>query len=123
MFHPGVLSDIPTWSHLMDFCSLTFLFFVIHCSSPLSPVSLVFASHSMKKDCAIPKVYYLEVVCFLTFNVASMIGNFATLKIKCPGPRIIWIPVVLRTLLIPFFMFCNYKVGRNTTWCYLIVAP
>ena len=64
----------------------------------------------MKKDGFIPEVYYLDIVCFLTFNVAGMMGNFVTLKVKCPGPGTIWIPVVLRTLFIPFLMFCNYKV-------------
>ena len=55
-------------------------------------------------------LYYYEIVCFLTFNVASMIGNFVTLKAKCPGPGKVWIVVVLRTFFIPIFMFCNYKV-------------
>ncbi|KIH52910.1 hypothetical protein ANCDUO_16979, partial [Ancylostoma duodenale] len=26
-----------------------------------------------------------------------------------PKPRFLWIPVVLRMLFIPFFMFCNYQ--------------
>jgi len=68
-----------------------------------------------QKDGIIPEVYYLDIVCFLTFNVAGMIGNFITLKVKYPGPGTIWIPVVLRTLFIPFLMFCNYKPeDRNT---------
>ena len=26
-----------------------------------------------------------------------------------PGPRWVWIPVLLRALFIPFFMFCNFN--------------
>ena len=55
----------------------------------------------------------MDIVCFLTFNVASMMGNFVTMKAKCPGPGKIAIPVVLRTLFIPILMFCNYMV---CTW-------
>jgi len=60
-------------------------------------------------------LYYYEIVCFLTFNVASMIGNFVTLKAKCPGPGKVWIVVVLRTLFVPILMFCNYKPEERRT--------
>jgi len=29
--------------------------------------------------------------------------------LKQPGPRFLWIPVVLRVLFIPFFLLCNYQ--------------
>ena len=44
-----------------------------------------------------------------------MVGNFVTRKLKRPGPRFIWIPIVLRTLFVPLLMFCNYAPhSRNT---------
>jgi len=31
-----------------------------------------------------------------------------------PGPRWTWLPVMLRALFIPFFMFCNFKPEKRT---------
>ena len=31
-----------------------------------------------------------------------------------PGPRWLWIPVLLRLLFIPFFMFCNVKPATRS---------
>ena len=44
-----------------------------------------------------------------------MVGNFASFKWKHPGPRHIWIVVVLPTLFVPFLMFCNYKPDVRRT--------
>jgi len=61
------------------------------------------------------QIYYYDILCFLTFYLSSMIGNFVTLKVKCPGPRTIVIPVVLRTLFVPILMFCNYMPEKRRT--------
>jgi len=61
------------------------------------------------------KIYYMDIICFLTFNISSMIGNFVTLKVKCPGPRTIVMPVVLRTLFVPILLFCNYRPQERHT--------
>lgn len=53
--------------------------------------------------------YFTLIVCFLNFNIASVIGTCLPNLLKFPGPRYFWILVVLRALLIPFFLMCNYR--------------
>ncbi|RWS23943.1 equilibrative nucleoside transporter 3-like isoform X2 [Leptotrombidium deliense] len=48
-----------------------------------------------------------------------MIGNVIPNWITFPGPKYLWIPVALRTLLLPFFFFCNYK-PKYRVWPVLI---
>ncbi|XP_054167111.1 equilibrative nucleoside transporter 3-like [Oppia nitens] len=52
--------------------------------------------------------YFTAVNCFLVFNISAMIGNIFPNWFRIPSPKYLWIPVVLRVLLIPFFLFCNY---------------
>lgn len=80
---------------------------------------------------------YTPITTFLFFNLFASLGNLATEWIRkvgdCslyhylpmlmqlyatilrfvfslqPGPRFVIIPIVLRLLFIPFFMFCNYR--------------
>lgn len=84
--------------------------------------------------------YWVAVFCFLSFNVFAFLGNIVSewvkvvsmiydlfycislwykqfYPLKCiflqPGPRFIWIPVLLRGLLIPFFLFCRFEVENK----------
>ncbi|XP_014241524.1 equilibrative nucleoside transporter 1 isoform X1 [Cimex lectularius] len=79
-------------------------------------------------DFIIPDKYYVDVMCFLTFNFSAMVGSFLP-RFGCwPGPKRLWIPVVLRYMLIPLFLLCNYRplgversipVVINNDWAYL----
>ena len=40
-------------------------------------------------------------------------SSFAVLRVQ-PGPRWVWIPVLLRVLFIPFFMLCNVKPATRS---------
>ncbi|KAJ8317228.1 hypothetical protein KUTeg_005132 [Tegillarca granosa] len=53
--------------------------------------------------------YFAPVFCFLSFNLMAFLGNLTSEVIKKPGPRFVWIPILLRGLFIPFFVLCNYK--------------
>lgn len=67
-------------------------------------------------------IYFQGVTVFLTFNVFAMLGNIlATDRFPKPGPKYLWIPVVLRLVFIPFFMFCNYKPEARK-WDVLITS-
>lgn len=57
--------------------------------------------------------YWVAVFCFLSFNVFAFLGNIVSEWVKVPGPRFIWIPVLLRGLLIPFFLFCRFEVENK----------
>ncbi|VDP61009.1 unnamed protein product [Heligmosomoides polygyrus] len=59
---------------------------------------------------------YFAINTFLNFNVFASIGSLSANYIQLPKPRYLWIPVLLRVLFIPFFMFCNYQpVGKTRT--------
>lgn len=51
--------------------------------------------------------YFSAVTCFLLFNLFAMLGSLLSTWVHVPGPRWIWLPVVLRLIFIPFFLFCN----------------
>lgn len=53
--------------------------------------------------------YYVSVLCFLTFNVTAMIGSWLSSIYAWPGRRGLVVPVILRALFIPAFLFCNYQ--------------
>lgn len=80
-------------------------------------------------------------MCFLTFNASAMLGSlvsnwirwvsifqlimkrmlqvtvFLILKefsVSQPSPKYLVIPVVLRALFIPFFLFCNFQPTDST---------
>ncbi|XP_065318730.1 equilibrative nucleoside transporter 3-like [Gordionus sp. m RMFG-2023] len=57
----------------------------------------------------IPDKYFDAILTFLNFNVFSLIGNLITEKIKMPSPKWVWLPILLRTVFIPLFLFCNYR--------------
>ena len=58
----------------------------------------------------------LDIICFLIFNVASVIGNcFALLCFKCCGSRGLVATVLIRTIHVPLFMFCNFKPDERNT--------
>ncbi|XP_018563313.1 equilibrative nucleoside transporter 1-like [Anoplophora glabripennis] len=58
----------------------------------------------------IPLNYYASITCFITFNVFAMIGSWLPSYFIWPKPKYLWIPVTLRILYIPFYLFCNYQV-------------
>ncbi|CAL8070424.1 unnamed protein product [Calicophoron daubneyi] len=57
----------------------------------------------------ISPLWFVDVTCFFFFNLFAVLGCIVSNWIKIPGPRLLWIPVWIRTLLfIPFFLFCNF---------------
>lgn len=67
-------------------------------------------------DGILSDIYFTPVTCFFLFNVTALTGTIMTSgSIPIPGPRYLWIPVTLRILFIPFFLFCNYDpLGTRT---------
>lgn len=61
------------------------------------------------------KSYWSAVFCFLVFNGSAMVGNLVPNYMQRPGPDRLWIPVVLRFIFIPFFLFCNFA-PENRAW-------
>uniref|UniRef100_A0A914WLP1 Equilibrative nucleoside transporter 1 n=1 Tax=Plectus sambesii TaxID=2011161 RepID=A0A914WLP1_9BILA len=59
--------------------------------------------------------YFTPITTFLFFNIFAFFGSLGAHFFQVPGPRRLWIPVLVRGLMIPYFMFCNYK-PRFRTW-------
>lgn len=102
-----------------------FVFFVTLTNFPAVLANIQASS----RDFFISSTYFAPVCCFLCFNFFAMIGNIFPNWITWPGPRFLWIPVVLRALTIPYFMFCNYKPHKRSLpvlisneWAYIIVS-
>lgn len=53
--------------------------------------------------------FWAPVFCFLSFNLFAFLGNLTSEFIRVPGEKWVWIPVVIRGVLIPFFLMCNFK--------------
>ncbi|XP_055341635.1 equilibrative nucleoside transporter 1-like isoform X2 [Paramacrobiotus metropolitanus] len=53
--------------------------------------------------------YFISIGLFLNFNLFAFVGNLLPSLFIWPGPRWVWIPVLLRALFIPFFIFCNMQ--------------
>ncbi|KAK9886106.1 hypothetical protein WA026_014894 [Henosepilachna vigintioctopunctata] len=75
--------------------------------------------------------YFTLVTCFLTFNIFAMIGSLLATVVQWPNPRFLWIPITLRFLYIPYFIFANYQVPDQkrvlpvyfeNDWIYWIVS-
>ncbi|KAA0185904.1 Equilibrative nucleoside transporter 1 [Fasciolopsis buskii] len=55
--------------------------------------------------------WFVDVTCFLFFNLFAMLGCIVCNWIQFPSPRFLWIPVWTRTaFFIPFFLFCNFNL-------------
>ncbi|CAA92642.2 Equilibrative nucleoside transporter 3 [Caenorhabditis elegans] len=80
-------------------------------------------------DFPLPQKYFMDVTTFLQFNVFAFIGSIVAGRKQWPAPNKLWIPVYLRLLYIPFFIFCNYlpetrslPVFFESTWLFVIIA-
>ncbi len=60
------------------------------------------------------KIYLLKVCPILFFK------NYLPWIFLQPGPRWVWLPVLLRGLFIPFFIFCNFKPAERASLPVLI---
>ncbi|KAL1137592.1 hypothetical protein AAG570_009291 [Ranatra chinensis] len=122
---------IPYWSILRQCGPQCFNVFLVFCVT----LSLFPSVHSdikrSDRNFMIGKKYYVEVMCFLTFNLCSMIGSsFSTIG-SWPGPKMLWVPVVMRIAFVPLFLMCNYHpittvrtmpVIIDNDWLYWIIG-
>lgn len=53
------------------------------------------------------------MICFIAFLYDTSSFILESVYFLQPGPRFIWIPVLLRGLLIPFFLFCRFEVENK----------
>lgn len=82
-------------------------------------------------DFFIPNELFTSITCFLTFNLFAMLGSLTTSWVQWPKAGSLYIPVLLRAIFLPLFLFCNY-LPKNTTrtlpvlisseWLYWLIA-
>lgn len=73
-----------------------------------------------QEDSIFPEEFFEDITCFLAFNVMAVVGNFATEIVRWPGPKYVWVPVVLRALFVPFFLLCRYDLDHRMLFPALI---
>lgn len=57
----------------------------------------------------IEDIYWIPVFCFLNFNIFAVIGTLPANWTVWPGPKSMWVVVLVRTLIFgPFFILSNY---------------
>lgn len=68
------------------------------------------------------KGLWVAIFCFLSFNLFAFIGNLTSEFVRWPGPKRVWIPILLRGLvLIPVYVLCNYQpIGADRRFPVLI---
>lgn len=73
---------------------------------------------------------FVDITCFLTFNLTATIGSIIPRFFVWPKPKHLWIPCVVRLIMIPLFFFCNYNLPEKERllsvwfgdWIYWILA-
>lgn len=104
-------SERPPYLYILKKClpQLYNVFFVFFVTLAVFPTI-----HSdikpMDENFFISQNYYADIMCFVTFNVCAMIGSWLPSYFIWPKPKYLWIPVTMRVVYIPFYLFCNYQV-------------
>ncbi|KAL0276890.1 UNVERIFIED_CONTAM: hypothetical protein PYX00_004358 [Menopon gallinae] len=105
----GLKPKVPYWQVFKKaFPQLFNVFFVFFVTLSIFP-SMHSDIQKSDPDFFIPDKYYVSIMCFMTFNITAMLGSLVTNWIRWPSAKYLVIPVVLRALFIPFFLFCNYR--------------
>lgn len=60
------------------------------------------------EDFLVPHDFYASIMCFLVFNITAMIGSSIASAVQWPNEKYLVIPIVLRVLFIPLYLFCEY---------------
>ncbi|KAH8255412.1 hypothetical protein KR038_002599 [Drosophila bunnanda] len=106
--------NVPYWAIFKKASPQLFnIFFTFFVSLSVFP-AIQSSVHRSDPDFIVSNDYYVLITCFLTFNVCAMLGSLTTSWVKWPGPKFLWVPVVLRVVFIPLFVFCNYSPPDTT---------
>ncbi|XP_060859996.1 equilibrative nucleoside transporter 1-like [Metopolophium dirhodum] len=102
-------NKVPYWRVFKQASPQLFnVFFVFFVTLSIFPA--VYSDIKMSsKDFLFGETYYTSIMCFLTFNVCALIGTYLSTLVSWPKPKWLFIPVVLRVILIPLFLICNYQ--------------
>lgn len=92
----------------LGFC-IIYLFFITSLIFPAVSTNI----ESLDKDSGSPwaTTFFVPLTTFLLYNFADLCGRQVTAWLQAPGPRSKVLPglVLLRTCLVPLFVFCNFQ--------------
>lgn len=109
MSQNSLSKKIPYWYIFKKaFPQLFNVFLTMFNTIVVFPTVLVFIKPSDPKF-FVPERFYTGILCFLTFNLFALIGSMTASFCSWPKPKFLIIPVLLRLIFIPLFLFCNYK--------------
>ncbi|CAH1784010.1 unnamed protein product [Owenia fusiformis] len=115
------ISSPPPYFHIFKqtFKQMFSIFFTFFVTLTIFPA---IQADVKKSDPAffIPDEYFTPVTCFLFFNAFAVLGNLTTEWVRKPGPKYLWIAVLIRGVIaIPFFMLCNYRPATRSFPAYI----
>lgn len=96
---------IGKWSHNAFHSFSTFLVFFVTLTLFPSVQSDIKRSN---EDFLVPHDFYASIMCFLVFNITAMIGSSIASAVQWPNEKYLVIPIVVRVLFIPLYLFCEY---------------
>ncbi|KAK2588719.1 hypothetical protein KPH14_001609 [Odynerus spinipes] len=127
----GKKESLPYWKIVSQCFPQLFNTFIVFCVTLTLFPSVQSDIKRSYEDFTVPSDYYISVMCFLTFNVTAMIGSSIASAVQWPSEKYLVIPIILRVLYIPLFLFCNYQpagtsrylpVYIDNDWVYLVIG-
>nr|AXY94712.1 equilibrative nucleoside transporter ent2 [Habrobracon hebetor] len=124
-------NERPPYWMIVRQCSVQLfnIFFVFFVTLALFPSCNNQKVEVSQNDFVVSEKLYTSVMCFLVFNVTAMLGSLLAPILQFPSKRFLIIPVVLRAVFIPLFLFCNYMPANrslpiyiNNDWIYLAIG-
>ena len=117
----NVIHATPYWNIFKQCLPQCFnVFFTFFVTLTLFPAILADVE-MVDQEFFLPTKYFSAVTCYLTFNVAAVLGNILPSYITWPTPKYLLVPILLRFLFIPFFILCNFRPsGVERLWPVLI---
>jgi len=104
----GGLKRVPYWTIFKKALpQLVNVFLVFFVTLAVFPTVLADTCRT-DENFFIPAKIFQNITCFLTFNLTAMLGNMLPGLCMMPRPRLLILPILLRFLLIPAFLFCHY---------------
>ncbi|KAM7537419.1 hypothetical protein Aperf_G00000067116 [Anoplocephala perfoliata] len=88
---------------------------VFTCTLSLFP-SVQSTIRPFSPDYFIPESWFVDITCFFFFNLFALLGCVVTTWVRFPGPRFLWLPVLIRfVFFVPFFLLSNYRIDGQVS--------
>ncbi|EFP04750.1 hypothetical protein CRE_29887 [Caenorhabditis remanei] len=86
-----------------------YVYFVSLLIFPAMMTDSVYSDPTQGKTSVFGDNLFYPITTFLNFNLFAWIGSTLANYVQFPSAKYLWIGVVLRTVFIPYYLFCNYR--------------